>query len=34
MTLSFNHLGRLGYLANQMFQYAAIKGIAANNNID
>ena len=34
MTISFNHLGRLGYLANQMFQYAAIKGIAANNNID
>jgi hypothetical protein len=32
--LSFNHLGRLGYLANQMFQYAAIKGIAAQNNID
>ena len=32
--LAFNHLGRLGYLANQMFQYAAIKGIAAYNNVD
>mgnify|MGYP001185202468 CR=1 FL=1 len=32
--LAFNHLGRLGYLANQMFQYAAIKGIAAHNNVD
>jgi hypothetical protein len=32
--LAFNHLGRLGYLANQMFQYAAIKGIAENNNIE
>lgn len=34
MTLSFNHLGRLGFLANQMFQYAAIKGIAAHNKIE
>jgi len=32
--LAFNHLGRLGYLANQMFQYAAIKGIAAFNEIE
>ena len=32
--IGFNHLGRLGYLANQMFQYAAIKGIAGHNNID
>lgn len=32
--LAFNHLGRLGYLANQMFQYAAIKGIAAYNNVE
>jgi len=29
--LGFNHLGRTGHLANQMFQYAAIKGIAAHN---
>ena len=34
MTLSFNHLGRLGFLANQMFQYAAIKGISAHNKIE
>ena len=26
--LSFNHLGNLGRLANQMFQYASLKGIA------
>jgi hypothetical protein len=32
--LAFNHLGRLGYLANQMFQYAAIKGIAAHNDVE
>lgn len=34
LMLAFNHLGRLGYLANQMFQYAAIKGIAANNKTE
>lgn len=28
--LAFNHLGRLGQLGNQMFQYAALRGIAAN----
>jgi hypothetical protein len=28
--ISFNNLGNLGRLGNQMFQYAAIKGIAAN----
>ena len=28
--LSFNHLGNLGRLANQMFQYASLKGIATN----
>jgi hypothetical protein len=32
--IAFNHLGRLGYLANQMFQYAAIKGIAENNKTE
>jgi hypothetical protein len=32
--LSFNRLGNLGRLANQMFQYAAIKGIAKNRNIE
>ena len=25
--IGFNHLGRLGQLGNQMFQYAALKGI-------
>ena len=28
--LSINRLGNLGRLANQMFQYASIKGIASN----
>lgn len=28
--LSFNRLGNLGRLANQMFQYASLKGIAKN----
>jgi hypothetical protein len=32
--LSFNRLGNLGRLANQMFQYAAIKGIASNRNLE
>ena len=32
--LAFNHLGRLGFLANQMFQYAAIKGIASHNKME
>jgi len=26
--ISFNHIGNLGRLANQMFQYAALKGVA------
>ena len=30
--ISFNRLGNLGRLGNQMFQYAAIKGIAAHHN--
>jgi hypothetical protein len=29
MTISFNDLGNLGHLGNQMFQYAALKGVAA-----
>jgi|TARA_B100000242_G_C42953420_1_gene442129 hypothetical protein len=29
--IGFNHLGRLGRFGNQMFQYAALRGIAANN---
>jgi hypothetical protein len=28
--LAFNHLGKLGQLGNQMFQYAALRGISAN----
>ena len=26
--LGFNHFGKLGQLGNQMFQYAALRGIA------
>ena len=29
--IGFNRLGLLGRLGNQMFQYASLKGIAANN---
>ena len=32
--LSFNHIGNLGRLANQMFQYASLKGIARNRGYD
>ncbi len=32
--ISFNNLGNLGRLANQMFQYAAIKGIASNRGFE
>jgi hypothetical protein len=32
--LAFNHLGRLGRLGNQMFQYASLRGIARNRGID
>ena len=32
--LAFNHLGRLGQLGNQMFQYAALKGIAERHGYD
>jgi hypothetical protein len=32
--LSFSNLGSLGRLGNQMFQYAALKGIAAHNYTD
>ena len=28
--ISFNNIGNLGRLANQMFQYASLKGIARN----
>jgi hypothetical protein len=32
--LSFNRLGNLGRLANQMFQYASLKGIAENRGLE
>jgi len=32
--LSFDNLGNLGRLGNQMFQYAALKGIARNRKFD
>ena len=32
--ISFNQLGNLGRLGNQMFQYASLKGIAANRGFD
>lgn len=34
MTLSFNYLGNYGQIGNQMFQYAALKGIAVSNQVD
>jgi hypothetical protein len=32
--ISFNNLGNIGRLGNQMFQYASLKGIARNRNFD
>lgn len=32
--LSFNHLGNLGRLGNQMFQYASLKGIATHKQYE
>lgn len=32
--LAFNYLGKLGRLGNQMFQFAAVKGIARNRGLD
>jgi len=32
--ISFNNLGNLGRLANQMFQYASLKGIATNRGFE
>ena len=32
--LAFNHLGNLGRLGNQMFEFAALYGIAAKHNYD
>ena len=32
--LAFNHLGSLGRLGNQMFEYAALRGIAAHHGYE
>lgn len=32
--ITFNYLGNLGRLGNQMFQYASLRGIAANRGFD
>jgi hypothetical protein len=32
MTISFNQLGTMGRLGNQLFQYASTRGIASNND--
>ena len=32
--LAFNHLGSLGRLGNQMFEYAALRGIAARHGYE
>ena len=32
--IGFNAIGRMGRLANQMFQYASLKGIARNTGVD
>ena len=32
--ISFNNIGNLGRLANQMFQYASLKGIAKNRGFE
>lgn len=34
MTIYFKELGNLGHLGNQMFQYAALRGIAAKHNYE
>jgi len=34
MTISYNRLGSNGRLGNQMFQYAGLRGIAANRGYD
>lgn len=32
--IGFNHLGHLGRLGNQMFEFAALRGVAAKHNYD
>ena len=31
--IGLNYLGKMGQLGNQMFQYAALKGIARNRGL-
>ena len=32
--IGLNYLGKMGQLGNQMFQYAALKGIARSRGLD
>jgi hypothetical protein len=32
--IGFNHIGTIGRFGNQMFQYSAVKGIAANRGYE
>ena len=32
--IGLNYLGKMGQLGNQMFQYAALKGIARNRGLE
>ena len=32
--IGFNHLGKMGQLGNQMFQYASLRGIAKNRGFN
>ena len=32
--LAFNHIGRIGRLGNQMFQYASLRGLAAHRGYE
>ena len=34
MTLAFNQIGNLGRLGNQLFEFAAVRGIAARHGYD
>lgn len=34
MTITFDYLGKMGQLGNQMFQYAALKGVATHKGYD
>ena len=32
--LAFNQIGNLGHLGNQMFEYAAVRGISAHHGYE